>query len=200
MIRTRSRDSIDDDDNVQENPTTFSRQSNAASMSNKSKRSISDPYNLLYQPSNNGQQQQQQQNSIFPEYKRIPTFQSMRTVVEPINQDPTATTTTTTTTTKKQQGFNEWLSKLEEINDMSRSTIDRIRRLENDIFALRNTTEKQMDSSSSPSATTKTLFTSKIPIHSNESGGGTYVPPINNRIRKRSDLIDKSQNTDIDMT
>ncbi|KAH7641189.1 hypothetical protein HUG17_4233 [Dermatophagoides farinae] len=201
LIRTRSRDSIDDDDNVQENPTTFSRQSNAASMSNKSKRSISDPYNLLYQPSNNGQQQQQQQNSIFPEYKRIPTFQSMRTVVEPVNQDPTAaTTTTTTTTTKKQQGFNEWLSKLEEINDMSRSTIDRIRRLENDIFALRNTTEKQMDSSSSPSATTKTLFTSKIPIHSNESGGGTYVPPINNRIRKRSDLIDKSQNTDIDMT
>ena len=56
---------------------------------------------------------------------------------------------TTTTTTKKQQGFNEWLSKLEEINDMSRSTIDRIRRLENDIFALRNTTEKQMDSSES---------------------------------------------------
>ena len=200
MIRTRSRDSIDDDDNVQENPTIFSRQSNAAAMSNKSKRSISDPYNLLYQPSNNGQQQQQQQNSIFPEYKRIPTFQSMRTVVEPINQDPTATTTTTTTTTKKQQGFNEWLSKLEEINDMSRSTIDRIRRLENDIFALRNTTEKQMDSSSSSSATTKTLFTSKIPIHSNGSGGGTYVPPINNRIRKRSDLIDKSQNTDIDMT
>ncbi|OTF71244.1 hypothetical protein BLA29_010848, partial [Euroglyphus maynei] len=67
---------------------------------------------------------------------------------------------------------------------MSRSTIDRIRRLENDIFALRNTTEKQFDSS-------------KLPIHNNSDT--SYVAPIGNRIRKKSDKIDKSQNTDIDM-
>ena len=103
---------------------------------------------------------------------------------------------------KQQQGFNEWLSKLEEINDMSRSTIDRIRRLENDIFQLRNTTannEKQFDSSTSTSTKTSS---SKIPIHQTGGTTTTYVPPIDrNRIRKikNDQQNDKSQNTDIDM-
>lgn len=84
----------------------------------------------------------------------------------------------------RKQNFNDWLSKLEEINDMSRSTIDRIKKLENDIFMLRNNTEKL------PKSSTQPIFVSKIPVNTNYSNTAT-------KIMKRA--LDKSENTDIDM-
>nr|XP_027206169.1 probable WRKY transcription factor protein 1 [Dermatophagoides pteronyssinus]XP_027206170.1 probable WRKY transcription factor protein 1 [Dermatophagoides pteronyssinus] len=184
LIRTRSKDSIDNNGDDRENVSKIF--SHKTTINDRSKRSISDPFNLV---SRDGVQ-----TRIFTEFK--PTFQS---TVGP-NQDLNKTTVNKM---KQQQGFNEWLSKLEEINDMSRSTIDRIRRLENDIFQLRNTTannEKQFDSTST-STSTKTS-SSKIPIHQTGGTTTTYVPPIDrNRIRKikNDQQNDKSQNTDIDM-
>ncbi|KAH9415163.1 hypothetical protein DERP_006253 [Dermatophagoides pteronyssinus] len=181
LIRTRSKDSIDNNGDDRENVSKIF--SHKTTINDRSKRSISDPFNLV---SRDGVQ-----TRIFTEFK--PTFQP--------NQDQNKTTVNKM---KQQQGFNEWLSKLEEINDMSRSTIDRIRRLENDIFQLRNTTannEKQFDSSTSTSTSTKTS-SSKIPIHQTGGTTTTYVPPIDrNRIRKikNDQQNDKSQNTDIDM-
>lgn len=82
-------------------------------------------------------------------------------------------------------GFNQWLQKLDEINNISRSTISRIKKLENDLTNLKETTDNL-------SPKPKKTPLSKIPITSSMEF---------NRMNKYNlkKTSDKSINTDIDM-
>lgn len=88
------------------------------------------------------------------------------------------------------RSYDEWLQKLDQVNDISRSTLKRIKHLESEMTHLKNATDSLSCRQKSPKA-----FASRIPVKS-----GTLPFSSGNVLLRNSATRhwDKSTNTDID--